>query len=77
MNKPIVWSAELDYTWDIKVYRTENTYKGTLIMKHKETNQIVINEEVALSYGAMFGADVSDAAKWKHMCLEAADANKL
>jgi len=73
MDKPIVWKAELDHTWDIKVYRTDDSYKGTLVMKNKETNQTVLNEEVSLSFGAMFGPDVSDVAVWQGKCLQVAD----
>lgn len=73
MDKPIVWKTELDRTWDIKVYRTENFYKGTLVMKHKQNDQIVFTKEVALSYGAMFGADVADVSEWQDICLKIAD----
>lgn len=73
MDKPIVWSTELDHTWDIKVYRTDDTYKGTLVMRHKQNNQIAFTKEVSLSYGAMFGADVSDVAQWQDMCINVSD----
>lgn len=73
MDKPIVWSTELDHTWDIKVYRTEDSYKGTLVMKHKQNDQIVFTKEVSLSFGAMFGADISDVRKWQDLCIEVAD----
>lgn len=75
MNKPIAWKTELDHTWDIKVYRTEGTdYKGTLVMKHKENETIVLEKEVDLSFGARWGADVSDVAMWQKWCIDVADA---
>lgn len=73
MDKPIVWSTELDHTWDIKVYRTEDSYKGTLVMKHKQNNQIAFTKDVSLSFGAVFGPDVADVGEWQDLCIGVAD----
>jgi hypothetical protein len=42
-----------------------------LTIKNQDT--VLLEREVSLAYGAMFGPDVADVAQWQEMAIEAAD----
>lgn len=69
----IVWKAELDngqYKCEVKRLSSN---KGQLTVEDTTNNELVLNKEVGLSYGAQFGPDVSDVAYWQEMIIEAVD----
>ena len=68
----LLWSTDLEQTWNIKVYRTDDTFKGHLVMENKQTNQVVYEKQVDLSNGAMFGPETKDIIKWTQLCSVAA-----
>ena len=71
-EKP-VWEATVDdHTFHCKVVRTDD-YAGTLIVTVTETGEVLLTEQVTLSYQAMFGPDVSDVAEWQERSLGAID----
>lgn len=70
----IVWEAELDGKYQCRVERTKD-YKGRLTVSCGELE--ILNEEVGLSYGAIFGPDVADVALWEDMCVAAVDKLKV
>ena len=67
----IIWESKLDEMFDCKVERIdERRGKLTVI---DQFDQILLNEEVGLSYGAMFGPDVADVALWEEMVIKVID----
>jgi hypothetical protein len=67
----IIWESKLDEVFDCKVERIdERRGKLTVI---DQFDQILLNEEVGLSYGAMFGPDVADVALWEEMVIKVID----
>lgn len=68
----IIWEAELDKVYHCEVVRLEER-KGQLTVKNVETNKVLLDQEVSLSYGAMFGPDVDDVAHWQDLCVNAVD----
>lgn len=70
----VVWTADLDNTYECKVVRT-NEDKGVLSIrrKGKSTGTLLWETGVHLSYGAKFGPDVFDINEWEAMCLEFVD----
>jgi hypothetical protein len=67
----IIWESKLDEVFDCKVERIdERRGKLTVI---DQFDQILLNEEVGLSYGAMFGPDVADVAFWEEMVIKVID----
>jgi hypothetical protein len=69
----IVWESKLDEMFDCKVVRTSD-YTGRLTVVNTVTTDTILDKEVDLSYGALFGPDVSDVAHWQDMIIEAVDA---
>lgn len=67
----IVWEAKLDEVYDCKVTRIDE-YKGKLTVTDL-SNNVLLDEEVGLMYGARFGPDVSDVALWEDKCVEVID----
>ena len=67
-----IWEAKLDEKFNCKVERlTERT--GHLSVTNDETKEVILNKDVGLSYGALFGPDVDDVAYWQDLCVEAVD----
>lgn len=67
----IVWEANLDEKYDCKVTRL-GEYVGTLTIS--ENNKVIFSEEVALAYGAKFGADVEDITTWQDIIIDFIDS---
>ena len=68
----VIWEAELDNVYRCEVIRLEER-KGQLTVKNVETNKVLLDQEVGLSYGAMFGPDMGDVAYWQELCVNAVD----
>ena len=68
----IVWQSTLDQIYDCRVTRTGD-YRGTLTVTDTKASNCILEKEVGLSYGSMFGPDVSDVALWQDFCCEAVD----
>ncbi len=65
-----VWEAKLDDLYECSVERTDQ-YNGTL--KIEQGNAVLFEQAVTLSFGAVFGPDVSDLAAWQETCIEFVD----
>lgn len=78
MNTEIIWQSTLDDKYECIVYRIENQQsRGQLIVKNINTGEIILDKEVALSYGAQFGPDIADIGEWQEMIIDAVDNKKI
>ncbi len=70
-----VWGSKLDERYLVEVQR-DPAYesRGLLYVWDHDDNMIVLLEEsVALAYGARFGPDVDDVAAWQERVVELID----
>lgn len=68
----IVWSARLDQKYQVSVEGDpEDGYKGTL--RIADGDKVLLEEPVGLSYGALFGPDVSDVVAWQERAVQFID----
>lgn len=67
----IIWEAKLDNIYECAVVRTGERF-GQLTVKDT-AGKLLLNEEVGLSYGAVFGPDVDDVRIWESMCIMVVD----
>lgn len=67
----IIWEAKLDDLYECKVTRISE-HKGKLTMLDP-FNRILIDREVGLLYGAVFGPDIEDVAYWEELCVAEID----
>ena len=72
----VVWQATVDDgAFRVTVIRDPLvSYNGDLVVSHVETGAVILAQSVGLSYGAVFGPDVSDVAAWQVTSLDAIDA---
>mgnify|MGYP003348970809 FL=1 len=69
----LIWEATLDNgAYRCEVKRLSH-HKGQLTVVETATNELILNKEVGLSYGAQFGPDMADVAQWQEMIVEAVD----
>ena len=77
VEKPVppIWEATVDdHAWKAEVNGIEaNNYRGVLTVRRVSDDKEILCEEVALSYGAVFGPDVSDVNLWGQMVLGSID----
>lgn len=67
-----IWEAKLDKEFDCKVERLRERV-GHLSVTNTESKEVILDKDVDLSYGALFGPDVDDVAYWQDLCIEAVD----
>lgn len=72
MTAEVIWESNLDNRYDCKVTRNLE-YTGQLKVLDTETNLVLLDEEVRLSYGASFGPDASDVADWRDKIIAVVD----
>jgi hypothetical protein len=68
----VVWNSKLDNRYNCEVKRISD-YKGQLTVLDEENGELILNEEVGLSYGSMFGPDIADLQLWQDMIIKAVD----
>lgn len=69
----LIWHNTVDNgTWDCRVVDA-GPGRGTLYVTRVETGGVILEQQVTLSYGAMFGPDVADVQEWEARCIEAID----
>ena len=70
-----IWTTTVDQgTWRARVEPIEsNNYRGVLTVTRVSDDKEILREEVGLSYGAIFGPDVSDLQLWGEMVLNSID----
>ena len=71
----IIWDAELDNRYKCTVKRLDER-KAVLTVVDTTNEETLLDREVGLSYGAMFGPDMMDVADWQTMIIEAVDGKK-
>lgn len=71
----VVWLSRLDGLYQVEVWRDPlNTHKGKLLVWDKQgEGDLLLEQEVTLSYGAMYGPDVDDVASWQNQVMELID----
>ena len=69
-----VWQSMLDGHYDVRVTRTEDTHLGQLTITDTRDGQVLLEETVPLSYGAMFGPDILDVQAWQERGIAVIDA---
>lgn len=68
-----VWESRLDKKYQCSVTRlSERT--GMLKVINEDTNTVLLEKEVGLSYGAVFGPDMDDVSTWEETCIEVVDS---
>jgi len=72
MTAEVVWESVLDDRYDCKVTRNSE-YSGQLKVLDTQTKESLYDEEVFLSYGALFGPDVADVADWRDKIVKVVD----
>lgn len=74
-DEDAVWSATVDDgEFKVTVLRDEESqHNGELTVIHIPSDTTILTSQVGLSYGAIFGPDVSDVAAWQVMTLDAID----
>ena len=69
----VVWENTIDQgTFAVRVDRKDR-YTGQLKVAVAATGEVLLDEEVTLAYGAIFGPDVADLAEWKERGIEVVD----
>jgi O-acetyl-ADP-ribose deacetylase (regulator of RNase III) len=71
-----IWEAELDSEYKCTVTRI-NKRGGNLRVVENTTGRELLNQDVGLLYGAQFGPDVEDVAKWQDICVAVVERDKM
>jgi hypothetical protein len=72
--RDIVWTATVDSNkWRVDVVR-KTDYTADLQVYRVDDETMVHEEEVGLSYRALFGPDIADAALWQDIAIAVIDA---
>ena len=71
-----VWAAVLDKRYGLEVVRNEHdTHSGTFtIFDIKKGGLVIYQEQISLSFGAIWGPDVFDIVKWEDIGCNVVDA---
>ena len=70
MSPQIIWESTLDDRYEVQVVRLA-PYIGKLTIS--DDGEEIFSQQVALSYGAVFGPDVSDIAEWQEIAANFID----
>lgn len=65
-----VWESELDHKYCVRVTRTL-PYKGRLTITEEE--KVLHEQDVGLSYDAIFGPDAADVDEWQNIAMKFVD----
>lgn len=70
----LVWRDTLDGRYLVEVQRT-GPYTGTLVVfDHDAGDRLIMETDVGLSYGALFGPDADDLAEWQEKVIKFIDS---
>lgn len=72
----MIWNEVADGKYRCTVTQTGDGYQGLLRITHIETDLVIHEQEVGVSYGAPFGPDFEDVAEWTGICLDTIDSLK-
>lgn len=62
-----------DGAFTVDVDPTDHSHTGHLIVKHNESGDVLMEKDVPLMMGAIFGPDVADVAEWQAAGIEVID----
>jgi hypothetical protein len=69
----MLWDQTLDEgTYRGRVERVSG-YRGRLIVTRVADEEVLLDEEVGLAYGAKFGPDMDDVMDWQKKTIAAVD----
>ena len=71
----VIWESRLDKKYSCSVTRI-NKRGGNLRVVEIGTGRELLNQDVGLMYGAQFGPDVEDVAKWQEICVAVVDRDQ-
>ena len=71
----IIWESMLDGKFHCLVERI-NKRGGSLKVYDSGTYEVLLEQDVGLLYGAQFGPDVEDVAKWQSICTAVVDRHQ-
>lgn len=71
-NSQVVWGSVLDNIYKCTVTRIDD-YNGLLKVVNTETDSVLLEQKVMLSYRAAFGPDAGDVAEWQDLSVQAVD----
>ena len=71
----LVWSCILDKRYKIEVVRNE-TGAELIIYDSEIKDEVIYRQDVTLSYGALFGPDVSDVVDWQNIAMRMVDSQQ-
>lgn len=70
---PQVWEARMDDRYRVTVTRLAS-HRGRLRIVDTASGKMLHEEEVHLAYGAIFGPDAADVAKWQETAVRIVDS---
>lgn len=70
-----IWENDLGGKYKCSVSRI-NKRGGNLRIVETATGRELLNQDVGLMYGAMFGPDIDDVEKWQSICIAVVDKDK-
>jgi hypothetical protein len=70
----VVWRSRVDKRYQVEVQRIDERNGHLCIFDRDDNDRLIFEEEVGLSYGAIFGADADDVFIWGKIVLQAIDA---
>ena len=71
-NANIVWQSHLDKKYNCIVTRIDER-NGLLKIVSDENKEVLLEQKVGLSYGAIFGPDIDDVREWEQICINKID----
>jgi hypothetical protein len=73
-DKFVIWDVTVDdKSWLVRVL-DDGHYRGKLQIIKMDTDELIYEESVGLSYGAEFGPDIDDVGQWMKKSLEIIDS---
>lgn len=73
MGENVIWSVEIDNGKFKAWVESSESHKGILYVESSDKSK-KFSQEVAISYGAMFGPDVDDVNAWGQAALNYIDS---
>lgn len=72
----VIYSTQLDGRYILEVVRIDQNYGRLLLWDHQKDDACIMDNEVPLAYGAVFGPDAEDVMKWQDRCAAFVDSLK-
>lgn len=69
-----IWTGTLDQRYELTVNSTPHPRYGRLTITDNRDGTILLDEQVPLSYGAVFGPDIGDVETWQERAVVLIDS---